>query len=53
MKVGDPVMRVFTYGDNWIGIVTWINKVDGVVMVKWSHDGFHDVHSISTLTEVI
>ena len=53
MKVGDPVMRVFKYGENWIGIVTWVNKVDDVVMVKWSHTGWNDMHNISILTEII
>jgi hypothetical protein len=53
MKIGDPVMRVFKYGDNWIGIVIRINKVDDVVVVKWSHNGLHDIHNISILTEVI
>ena len=53
MKVGDPVMRVFRFGDNWIGIVIRINKVDDVVVVKWSHNGLHDIHNISILTEVI
>ena len=53
MKVGDPVMRVFKYGENWIGIVTWINMPDtDMVRVMWSH-GLDDVHSISILTEVI
>ena len=52
MKVGDPVMRVFKYGDNWIGIVTDV-WYDGIVMVKWAHNGLHDVHNISILTEVI
>ena len=52
MKVGDPVMRVFRFGDNWIGIVTWINMSDGVVEVRWSH-GLDDAHDISLLTEVI
>ena len=51
MKIGDPVMRVFKYGDNWIGIVRWIN--DDIVMVKWAHNGLHDIHNISILTEVI
>jgi hypothetical protein len=52
MKVGDPIMRVFKYGDNWIGIVAWINKVDDVVMVRWSHNEGYDTHHISILTEI-
>ena len=53
MKIGDPIMRVFKYGENWIGIIRWINKADDVVMVKWSHNGLHDIHNISILTEVV
>jgi len=53
MKVGDPIMRVFKYGDNWIGIVTWLYLPDSVIQVKWSHKEREEVHHISILTEVI
>ena len=36
MKVGDPVMRVFARGDNWIGVITWLNIPDSVAVVKWT-----------------
>lgn len=52
MKIGDPIMRVFKYGDNWIGIVTRIYEADDVVVVKWSHNGLHDIHNTSILTPV-
>lgn len=53
MKVGDPVMRVFARGDNWIGVITWINMPDNVAVVKWAHKEIEEVHHISILTEVI
>ena len=52
MKIGDPVMRVFKHGDNWIGVVTWLNKRERVAEVMWAH-GLEDVHHFSILTEVI
>ena len=52
MKIGDPVMRMFKYGDNWIGIVTWISIPDNIVQVKWSHKEREEVHHISILTPV-
>jgi hypothetical protein len=52
MKIGDPVMRVFKHGGNWIGIVTWVSEPDDIVKVKWAHNGLHDVHNISILTSV-
>jgi len=51
MKIGDPIMRVFTYGDNWVGIITWCDG-HGVVQVKWSHEVFIRTHHISILTLV-
>ena len=53
MKVGDPVMRVFERGDNWIGVITWLSVADNVAQVKWSHKEIEEVHHISILTEVI
>jgi len=52
MKVGDPIMRVFKYGENWIGIIKRIDEADDVVVVKWAHNGLHDIHNISILTPV-
>jgi hypothetical protein len=51
MKIGDPIMRVFTYGDNWVGIITWCDG-HGVVQVKWSHEVFIRTHHLSVLTLV-
>jgi membrane protease subunit (stomatin/prohibitin family) len=53
MKVGDPVMRVFARGDNWIGVITWLSVADNVVQVKWTHKEIEEVHHISILTEVL
>jgi len=50
-NVGDPVMRVFTYGDNWIGIIAWCDRY-GTVQVKWSHEPYIHTHHKSILTAV-
>ena len=51
MKIGDPVMRVFKYGGNWIGIVEWVNPYGTVARVKWTSQPT-DTHHISVLTTV-
>jgi len=51
MKVGDPILRVFQRGDNWIGIIEWINPYDTVVRVRWANQVV-DTHHISVLTPV-
>ena len=53
MKIGDPVMRVFTHGDNWIGVITWISSKETCAKVKWAHDAFESIHHISVLKEVV
>jgi|11BtaG_2_1085332.scaffolds.fasta_scaffold24163_3 hypothetical protein len=51
-NVGDLAMRVFTYGDNWIGIVEWVSPYQTVVRVRWAHNGVVDAHDIRILTSV-
>ena len=52
MKIGDPVMRVFERGENWIGVITWISLEYSTVQVKWTHQINDEVHHISILTPV-